>query len=226
MLATAIAALIVLSTTAEAAYMKDQQEDYDSYEHEKGEYYQESSYESPYADQEETDEPSYQSPYAGQEYKRHMDDMTGMGQAGMGQADMGQKGMYQKGMYQKGMGGMSGMGHQTGMYQKGNGTKNETGTGQDDIVKNLAEAMILITKRLLKEDGGKMAPTKETKYPTKGSKYQTKEQTNSYDENRYGGDAYSEEQSYTTEPPMKYKQSMMRPTYKQSRKPRSAYRPN
>jgi len=134
------------------------------------------------------------------------------------------------------------MGHQTMMHQKGmyqnktgeTGTS-QTGTGQDDTVKELAEAMILITKRLLGENG-EMVPTeptketkyqtKETKYPTKGRKYQSKEQTNSYDENHYGGDAYSEEQSYTAEPPMKSKQSMMtRPTYKQSRKPRSAYRP-
>merc|ERR1712190_256082 len=104
------------------------------------------------------------------------------------------------------------MGYQNGTGQTGTG---QTATGQDETVKGLAEAIVLITKRLLKEDSGEMEPTMGSKYPTKET---TKDQTNGY-ENHYGGDAYSEE------PSMKSKQSMMsRPTYKQPRKPRSAYR--
>merc|ERR1712241_773331 len=68
MLAIATAALIVLATTAEAAFMKYdhggreiyKHEDYDSYEHKRGDDYPEPSHKSYYADQYHGHKPSYE----------------------------------------------------------------------------------------------------------------------------------------------------------------------
>merc|ERR1712154_633110 len=67
MLATATAALIVLATTAEGAFIKYdyggresyKHEDHDSYEHKRGDYYSEPSHKSHYADQYYGHKPSY-----------------------------------------------------------------------------------------------------------------------------------------------------------------------